>query len=150
VDLEDLRLHVLVDVAAQAQVLESLYLVADAGRFLEERRLARRLHLELHLANQATLLPFENEAEAPNLLAVFLLGDAQVARGCALTDAGEDARPEPAPAFVVRIDVEGAGAELEDALEHLEGGPQALGAREGAVELDPFSAWIARELDARI
>ena len=77
------------------------------------------------------------------------LRDAEVARGGTLADAVQQARPEPAPALVVRLDVERAGAELEDALQHLDRLPQALGAGERAVELDAAAPRRARELDAR-
>ena len=94
------------------------------------------------------LLSFQDETQRPDLLAVLFPGHPEVARGGTLADAVQDAGPEPAPALVVFLDVEGAGAELEDALQHLHGQAQALGARERAVQLDPTPPGGAREFDA--
>src|SRR5262249_29870476 len=116
---------------------------------LELERGAGRLHLLLHLGDQLVLLAFEHQPQRADLLAVVLLGDAEVARGGTLADRVQDARPEPAPALVVLLDVQRARAELEDALEYLHGGAQALGAGERAVELDAPPPRVAGELDAR-
>src|SRR5262249_8027236 len=144
-DLEDLRLHVLVDLAAQAERLERLNVVTHAGGLLEEEGLAGLLHVALHLAEEPVLLARQHQPQGADLLAVLLLGDAEVTRGRTLPNIVENAGAEPAPAFVLRVDVEGAGAELEDALQHLDGGAEALGAGERAVELDAAPPRRARE-----
>ena len=61
----------------------------------------------------------------------------------------QQAGAEPAPARVVLLDVERAGAELEDPLEDLDRPPQALGPRERAVELDAPVERLAGEVDPR-
>ena len=81
------------------------------------------------------------------LAAVGFAIDAQVARGRALIDRGEQAGPEPAPARVVFLDFELAGAKLEDALKDLNGAAQGLGPGKGAVELDSAVAWFPGEID---
>ena len=74
-------------------------------------------------------LPSSTRQQPANLLAVFVAGHAEVARRRALPDAVQQAGPKPAPLRIVLLDVEAAGAKLEDALEHLDRGAQALGAR---------------------
>ena len=95
-DVKHLRLHVLVDVAAQPQALERGDLVAQPGRFFELQLRARLGHRLFELLEQLVLLAFQHHAQPANLLAVFFLGDAEVARGRALADAVQDARPKPA------------------------------------------------------
>src|SRR5207245_562042 len=148
IDLKDFRLHVLVHVAAQAQVLEGFNLVAQPGGFLELESVRGLLHGSFHLANQLLLLAVQHKTQGPNLPPVVFLADAKVTRGRALVDAVQDARPEPAPALVVRVDVQGAGAEPEDPLQHLYGGAQALGTRERTVKPHAALPGRARELDA--
>src|SRR5207244_1078307 len=84
-----------------------------------------------------------------NLLAVLLLGHSEVARRRTLADAVQQTGPEPAPAAVVGVDVQRAGAELEDALEHLDCLAQGAGAGERPVEFHSPAARSTRELDAR-
>src|SRR5439155_10928118 len=107
------------------------------------------LHLLVHAGQQSLLFAFKDVAEVADLPAIVLLGDAEIARGGALPDAVEDARAKPAPALVVGLDVERAGAELEDPLQDLHGNPQALGTSERPIELHAASPRRARELDAR-
>ena len=140
VDVEDLGLGVLGEVAAEVEVLERLDLVAEPGGLLELEGLARLLHLLLHLREDDVLLAVEEEAEPADVLAVGLAVDPQVARGGALVDRVQQAGAEPPPAGVVLLDVERAGAELEDLLEDLDRPAQALGPGERAVELDPRSS----------
>ena len=87
-------------------------------------------------------------SRSPDLLAVVLLADAEIARGRTLVDAVQQARSEPAPARVVGLDVQGTRAELEEPLQTRDG-VRRLGAGEGAVELDATTARAASELDAR-
>ena len=77
------------------------------------------------------------------------LRHAEIARCRALTDAVQQARPKPAPAAVVGVDVQRAGAELKDALQHPDGVAQRAGAGERPIEPDAAAARLARELDAR-
>ena len=77
------------------------------------------------------------------------LRDPQVARGRALVDRRQQARPKPPPALVVRLDVERAGAKLEHLLQHLHRPAQAAGAGERAVQLHAAGARLARDFDAR-
>src|SRR5207249_358909 len=125
------------------------HLVAQPGRLLEQHGGASRLHLGLHLADQLLFFAFQDESQGANLFAVILFGDAEIARGRTLADAVQEARPEPAPALVVGVDVELTGAKLKDALQHLNRGAQTLGAGERPVEPDTAAARRARELDAR-
>ena len=55
----------------------------------------------------------------------------------------------PSETRIVRADVEGAAAKLEDALQYLHGRTQALGARERAVKLDAAPPGCTSEFDAR-
>src|SRR5262249_58945275 len=98
---------------------------------------------------RALLAPSEQEPQRTNLLAVFILGDPKITGGGTLPDTVQNARAKPAPARVIRLDVERAGAELENALEHVEGKAQSLGARERAIELDAAAARLSRKLAAR-
>ena len=86
VDVEDLGLGVLGEVAAEVQGLERLDLVAEPGGLLELERLARLLHLLFHLGEDDVLLAVEEEAEPADVGAVGLAVDPQVARGGALVD----------------------------------------------------------------
>ena len=117
--------------------------------FSNSSRRAGLLHLLLHLRDQPVLLAFHHQPQFADLLAVFFLRHAEVARGRALADAVQQAGAEPAPAVVVGADVQRAGAELEEALQHLHRLPQGAGAGERAVELDALSPRRPRELDAR-
>src|SRR4029077_2076878 len=126
--VEDLGLRVVREVAAEVQVLQGLQLVAQAGGLLELEVLAGLAHLLLHLGENGVLLAVEEEAEAADVLLVRLAVDAEVARGRALVDRGEQARAEPAPTGVVLVDIERAGAEFEDLLQDLNRSAQALGA----------------------
>src|SRR5262249_51592071 len=148
-DGEDLRLHVPGRVAAHAEVAEGVDVVAQARGPLELEGGARLPHLLLHLVDQLLLLSLQYEPQRPDLLAILLLRDAEVARGRALVDAVQEAGAEPAPARVFLLDVERAGAELEDALEYLHRVAQALSARERPVEPHAAPARAARELDPR-
>ncbi|MBI3412128.1 MAG: HigA family addiction module antidote protein [Planctomycetes bacterium] len=149
-DLEHFRLHVLIDLAAQAKLLECVNLIAQPGRFFELCGRARLGHRPLHFLEQLPLLAFQHQTQAADLLAVVFAADAEVARRRALPDAVQEARAKPAPARIVFLDVERASAELEDPLQNLEGGPQALGAGERAIQFDAAPPRVARELDARI
>ena len=106
------------------------------------------LHLLLHLGEHGVLLAVEEEAEAADVGPVRLAVDPEVARGGALVDRVEQAGAEPAPAGVALLDVERAGAELEDLLEHLDRPAEALGAGERAVELHAAVERLAGEVDA--
>src|SRR5262249_37162160 len=55
----------------------------------------------------------------------------------------------PAPAAVLGIDVQRAGAELEQTLQHLHRLTQTASTGEGAIELDAAAAWHASEFDTR-
>ena len=94
--------------------------------------LARLAHLLFHLLEDDVLLAVEEEPQPVDVAAVGLAVDPQVARCGALVDRGQQAGPEPSPAGVVLLDVQRAGAELEDPLKDLDGAPQALGPRERA------------------
>ena len=146
VDVEDLGLRVLGQVAAEVEGLQGLDLVAEPGGLLELQVLARRLHLLLHLGEHHVLLAVEEEPEAADVGAVRLAVDPQVARGGALVDRVEQAGPEPPPARVALLDVQRAGAELEDPLQDLDRPAQALGAGERPVELHAAVERLAGEI----
>ena len=86
--------------------------------------------------------------KAPDVRAVALAIDSQVARGRALVDRREQAGAKPLPARVVFLDIQRAGAELEDPLENLDRPAQALGPRERAVQLDAPVERLTGEVDA--
>ena len=94
------------------------------------------------------LLAVQEQLQAADVGAVGLAVDPQVARGGALVDRVEQAGAEPPPARVVLLDVQRAGAELEDPLQDLDRPAQALGPRERAVELDAAVERLAGEVDA--
>ena len=83
-----------------------------------------------------------------NVALIFFLGDPQIAWGSALGDRGEQAGAEPAPFFVAIVDVEAAGAEFEDFLQHLDCAAQASGAGKRAVELGAAFFGFAGEFDS--
>ena len=126
-----------------------LDLVAEPGGLLELEGLARLAHLLFHLARgAASFLPSRKRRRRRMSLAVVLAIDPQVARRRALVDRVQQAGAEPAPARVVLLDVQRAGAELEDPLQHLDRAAQALGPGERAVELDAAVERLAGEVDA--
>src|SRR5262245_37795849 len=149
VDGKDLWLDVALDIAALAEFLQCRDVIAQPRRPLELHLRAGVEHFLLHLAKQTVLLPFQDHAQGADLLTVILLADAEVTRSGALVDAVQETRTEPAPARVLGVDVQRAGAELEQALEHLHGVAQALGAGERPVEANTPATRRARELDAR-
>ena len=127
VDVEDLGLGVLVEVAPEVDVSERLQLVAKPGGLLELEGLARLLHLGLELGQDHILLAVEEEAEPADVLAVGFLVDPEVARRGALVDRVQEAGAEPPPSGVALLDVERAGPEFEDLLKDLDRPPEALG-----------------------
>src|SRR5262249_58727102 len=103
-DLKDLGLDVLIHFAAQAQAAESADLVAQPRRFFIALHGAGVGHRLLHLLDELFFLPFQDESQRADLLAVGLLRHAEVARRRALMDAVQKTRPEPAPARVILFD----------------------------------------------
>src|SRR5262249_43590421 len=148
-DEENLRLYVLVDVTATAQVLQRVDLIPQPSRFFISQGGARLFHFLLHFGDQLGLLAGQHHAQSSDLLTIFFPGDAKVARGGALVDAVQNAGPEPAPARIVFLDIQRAGAEFENALQDVDGEPQALRAREGTIQFDAPAPWGPRELHAR-
>src|SRR5262249_5217528 len=73
--------------------------------------------------------------EPANIGPVRFAVDPQVAWGGALLNRVQQTGTKPAPARVILLDVERAGAKLENPLEHLDGAAQTFGAREGTIEL---------------
>src|SRR4051812_30851039 len=106
------------------------------------------LHFAFELGEQANFAALEDADQAVDVFAIFLFADAEVTGGGALLDAGEEARAEPAPAFVAFVDVEAAGAEFEDALQDLDRAAERAGVRKGAEEADAFVARGAGDFDA--
>ena len=147
IDEKHLGLHVLLEVAPLVERFQEPDLVAEPRRLLEGERRRCREHVRAHLLEEPLLAPFEERLQPIDVLAILLLRDAQVARGGALADRRQQAGAEPAPLFVVGVDVERAGAKLEDPLQHHDRSAQAPGTRERAVELHPFAPRRACELD---
>ena len=150
--VEDLGLRVLVEVAAQVR--------GSASALISSRSRAAFSNCSALLGLAASRSSISPEQLRPSCLRGTAAAGgsacgtprwsiAEVARGGALVDAVQQARPEPPPARVVLLDVERAGAELEDPLQHLDRRPQALGAGERAVELDAAVARLAGEFDPR-
>ena len=135
VDAEDLRLHVEVDVAGEAQRLQGLDLVAQPRGVLEPHVLAGLLHLRHHLLEHDPPAGAHELDQPLDVLAVLFLADPRAAGGGALADVEQDARPEELAVRVVLADVQAAGAELERLLEGVDRRPQAADADERAVEL---------------
>ncbi len=121
VDVKHLGLRVLGEVAPQAEVFERFDLVAQPGGLFEEELLAGLAHLVVHFLEQSVLLAVQKHLEAADARPVGFAIDSEVARGRALADRGQQAGPEPAPARVVFLDIQRAGAKLEDSLEDLNG-----------------------------
>src|SRR5262249_46133405 len=142
------RLDVAIDLAALGELPQGSDVVAEPGRLLELEVGGGLTLLAFHARQELLLLAFQHHAEGADLAAVVLLADAEVARGGALADGGEQTGAGPAPAVVVLGDVQGAGAELEDALQNLHGVAERAGAGERPVELDALAARLAGELDA--
>ena len=84
-----------------------------------------------------------------DIAAIFFLRDSQVAGGRALLDRSEQARAKPAPFFLMLVDIERAGAEFEDFLQHLDRSPQSSRAGKGAIELRAAGMRLARQFDPR-
>src|SRR5208337_679817 len=95
------------------------------------------------------LLAVEEETQPLNVATVSFPVDPQVAGRSALIDRRQQAWPEPPPAHVVLLDIEGASAELEDPLQDLDRPAQALGPGKWAVELDARVLGFAGEVDPR-
>ena len=148
IDGKDLRLHVLVELAALVERLQEMDLVAEPGRLFELELLRGRLHLRPHLVQQGLLLAFQELLQAMDALAVVLLRDPQIAGGRALPDRGQQAGPEPPPARIFLGNVQRAGAELEDLLQDLQGAAQAAGIGERPVELRAAVAGRAGDFHA--
>src|SRR5262249_8269985 len=143
----DLGLRVPGQVAAEVEGLKRLDLVAEPRGLLELEALAGRAHLLLHLLEEDVLLAVEEEHQPADVGAVGLAVDAQVTGSRALVDRVEQAGSEPSPARVVLLDVQRAGAELEDLLEDVQGPAEALGPRERTVQLDAAVERLAGEVD---
>ena len=149
IDEEHLGLDVLLEVAPLVERFQEPDLVAEPGRLLESERRRRGDHVRAHFLEEPLLAPFEERLQPVDVLAILLLRDAQVAGGGALADRSQQAGAEPAPLFVVGVDVERAGAKLEDPLQHHDRSAQASGTRERAVELHSFAPRRACEFDPR-
>ena len=61
------------DVAALAEFLQRVDVVAQPGRLLELQRRAGLLHLRFHFGEQPLLLAFQHQAQRADLLAILLL-----------------------------------------------------------------------------
>ncbi len=149
VDVEDLGLRVRVQFAAVVERFEHVDFVAQRGGLLELQRLRRFLHLVTQLSQQPLLVAVQEHLQPLDVLAVVLLADPQIAGRGALLDGGQQARAEPPPALVGFFDVQAAGAELEDLLQHLDRTAQAPADGERTVQLDASILRLARQLDAR-
>ena len=79
----------------------------------------------MHLLQQPFLASFEKHLQTLDVAAILFLADPQVAGRRALIDAGQQAGAKPLPTLVRFADVQRAGAELEDPLQHLNGAAQA-------------------------
>ncbi len=149
IDVEDFGLLVLVQLAAFAQALEHLDFVAQPGRLLKLKLGRCGRHFLPHFVEQLLAVAFEKHSQPLDVVAIFFLADPQVAGGRALVDRRQQARPEPAPALVIGLDVERTGAELEHLLQSLHRAAQAARVGERSVQLRAARARLARHLDAR-
>src|SRR5205085_6099951 len=125
---------------AAIEPLEQADFIAQASRQLELQLLRRVLHFAFQLGQQADLAALQKTNQAVDVLAILVFADSQVARRGALLDASQKARPEPAPAIVPVIDVQGAGAKLEYPLQHLNGAAQRSGVGERSEQPCAFVA----------
>ena len=149
IDVEHFGLCVRFEVAAQIQVFERRNFIANAGRFFELQLLRRQPHLVSQFFQQPVFLAVEEHPQPANVFAVILFTDPQVAGSRALVDARQQTGPKPAPAFVLFVDVERAGAEAKNLLQHGDGAAEFLGVRERPVKFRSRTLRSAREFDAR-
>ena len=150
IDEEHFGLGVRVEFAALVERFEHVDFVAQPGRPFELQVLRRRPAFPRAFAvSSVCLLAAEKHLQTVDVAAVFLLADPQIARRRALIDAGQQAGPEPPPPLVPFGDVQAAGAELEDPLQHLHRAAQRSGAGERPVQLDAPVSRLARDFHAR-
>ena len=149
----DLRLPVVLLAGARLAVVqlgERVQLVAQDRGVLEAPVRGGLLHLRLQLARQHAPLGAEESQEAVHVAAVALARHAVGARRGALADRVKEAWPEAAVGRVVGLDVELAGAVLEDALQQGHRGAQRMHAGERpehARPLEPRVGRIAGDVD---
>ena len=148
IDEKHLWLHVLLKVAPLIERLQQTDLVSEPRRPLELERLRGLQHFLVHLGEQLLFAAVEKGLQPVDVLAILLLRNPQVAGSGALVDRGQQARAEPTPLLVVGVDVECAGAKLEDPLQHHDRPAERSGARERPVEFHPLLSRRPRELDS--
>ena len=119
--MEHFRLHVRIEVTTLIQRFNQVNLVTQLGRDFVFTILRRFQHFGTQLLDQLRLVAVHEHLEPFDVLAILFLRNAHVARSRTLINAGQQTRPEPAPAFIVLHDVQRACTELEYALEHLHG-----------------------------
>ena len=145
---------------AVSQLLDGPELVAQGCRLLVLPLGRRGVHLFAQLTQHLAAFAREEPREALNILAVRLPADLVRARRGALVDRVEQTRPKARIGRVVGNDVELAGSELEDALEHRDGLAQRTSRCEWPVDLRALhlggdaavflnARRIARDKDAR-
>ena len=149
IDEEDFGLDVRFQFAALVERFQHLDFVAQAGRQLELQRRGRLAHLGLHFVEQRVFLALQKHPQAMDVAAIIFLRNPQIARSRTLVDRGQQAWPKPAPFLFRLANVEAAGAELENLLQHLNRPAQTARAGKRTVKLRAPLVRLARELDAR-
>ncbi len=149
IDVKHFGLHVRVQFAALVERFEHVNLVAQPGRLFESQLGGRRLHLGLHLVEQApsSSLPGTSAGggcrggsppwRSADCTAPCIGRSTPAGTG----ETSASVRPLSSMSSV-------AGAELEDLLQHLHRPAQAAGAGKRAVQLDAPRLRLAGELDA--
>lgn len=134
-----LGLPVVFFVGALLEFFNSFDLIAEGGGIFEAKIRGGLLHLGVHFAKHDRAFRAEELDESVDVTAVGLGCDLGGAGAGALFDGVEQAGAEESVPGVVGVDVEGAGAEFENALEELNGFAQGVDADERA---EGFGAFV--------
>src|SRR5215218_10226304 len=97
------------------------------------------LHRCFEFKDQSVFLAIEHHLQPAYLLSILLLGDPKITGSVTLANAVQQAGSKPSPLIFVFIDIELAGAKLEDALQHVNCCPQASSTSKWTVKLRPTS-----------
>ncbi len=150
IDGKNLRLDVGFQAAALVERFQQVDFVPQPGGLLELQFRGRGGHVFAHLAQEGLSFPFEKRLQAVDVLAVFLPRNPQVARRRTLAGGSQQARAKPSPARIAFVDVQGAGAKLEDLLQNRHRPAQRPRIGERSVKFRAALLRRARDADAGI
>ena len=100
VDIKHFRLGVSIEFTTFFKPFEHAYFVPQNRRAFKIHCLTGSLHLAGHLSQKAFLATFHESHQPPDVFAVVLLIDPQIAGRGALIDACQQTRTKPLPAFI--------------------------------------------------